>query len=161
MTDTPVPPAPNGPLVLLHHAVEDAQHFGATWWPILVTSTTAALLMSASVRTVKRRRHVQGMVRDARLIRILIPPKVEPASGAAFWAHLHGLLRPAWRRWWSGQPHLSFEFAFSSAGVRIAIWVPGCVPPGLVERAIEAAWPGAQTEVEVPAASALPEPRSC
>ena len=44
-----------------------------------------------------------------------------------------------------GQPHLGFELTATDAGLTIAWWVPGTVPPGLVERAIEAAWPGART----------------
>src|SRR5439155_2843337 len=40
-------------------------------------------------------------------------------------------------------------------GVRIQLWVPGVVPLGLVERAIEAAWPGAHTRTE-PAQPPLP-----
>ena len=33
----------------------------------------------------------------------------------------------------------------TAAGSTIRMWVPGPVPPGLVERAITAAWPGATT----------------
>ncbi|WP_194890928.1 type IV secretion system DNA-binding domain-containing protein [Catenulispora pinisilvae] len=88
-----------------------------------------------------------AMNRGARLITVLVPPSVEASAGQAFWAHLHGLLRPAWRRATSGQPHLSFEYAFTHSGLKLSIWVPGTVPPGIVERAIEAAWPGAQAHV--------------
>ena len=54
-----------------------------------------------------------------------------------------------------GQPHLGFELRADRAGLAIAIWVPGVVPPGLVERAVEAAWPGARTET-IPSAPPLP-----
>ena len=37
----------------------------------------------------------------------------------------------------------------------IRLWVPGTVPPGLAERAVEAAWPGART-ITSPAAPPLP-----
>jgi hypothetical protein len=37
----------------------------------------------------------------------------------------------------------------------IRLWVPGTIPPGLAERAIEAAWPGAHT-VTAPASAPLP-----
>jgi hypothetical protein len=84
---------------------------------------------------------------DARQITVLAPPAVDPAGGEALWANLVGLLRPAWRRWFTGQPHVACEYVFSEAGVAIRLWVPGVIPPGLVERAVEAAWPGAHTRV--------------
>ena len=37
----------------------------------------------------------------------------------------------------------------------IRLWVPGTIPPGLIERAVEAAWPGAHT-VTAPAGPPLP-----
>ena len=37
----------------------------------------------------------------------------------------------------------------------ISVWVPGTVPPGMIERAIEAAWPGAHA-VTAPATPAVP-----
>ena len=78
---------------------------------------------------------------------MLAPPTVDPAGGQALWSNLVGLLRPAWRRWFTGQPHVACEYVFSEAGVAIRLWVPGVIPPGLVERAVEAAWPGAHTRV--------------
>ena len=74
------------------------------------------------------------------------------------WGHLTGLLRPAWARWWHGQPHLGWEYTWAggaAAGMSIRLWVPGTIPPGLIERAVEAAWPGAHT-VTAPAAPPLP-----
>jgi hypothetical protein len=62
-------------------------------------------------------------------------------------ANLTGLLRTPWQRLLDGQPHLAYEYAWSPAGVRISLWVPGTIPPGLIERAAEAAWPGARTQV--------------
>ena len=67
---------------------------------------------------------------------------------------LVALLRPPWRRAIFGQPHLGFELVATDAGLTIGWWVPGTVPPGLVERAVEAAWPGARTET-IPAAPPL------
>ena len=43
-------------------------------------------------------------------MRIFPPPQADPAGGAALWANLVGLLRPAWRRWLAGQPHLAWEY---------------------------------------------------
>ena len=82
-------------------------------------------------------------VAHARIVTVLSPPTVDPAGGPALWSYLVGLLRPRWRRWWRGQPPLAYEYVFSAAGVAIRMWVPGVIPPGLVERAVQAAWPGA------------------
>ena len=59
---------------------------------------------------------------------------------------------------WHGQPHLGWEYAWAggdAAGMSIRLWVPGTIPPGLIERAVEAAWPGAHT-VTAPAGPPLP-----
>ncbi|HEX3829010.1 MAG TPA: hypothetical protein VHV82_17245, partial [Sporichthyaceae bacterium] len=95
------------------------------------------------------------LVADARQVTVLAPPQVDPAGGVALWSNLVGLLRPAWRRAFTGQPHVACEYVFSEAGVAIRWWVPGVIPPGLIERAVEAAWPGAHTRVD-PAAPPLP-----
>ncbi|MFD4636907.1 type IV secretion system DNA-binding domain-containing protein [Lentzea sp. NPDC058436] len=101
-----------------------------------------------------RRCHTR-LTADARMVTVLVPPQPDATGGAALWSHLVGLLRPAWHRALTGQPHLAFEFTFSQAGVGIRLWVPGAIPPGLVERAVEAAWPGAHTTTTV-AAPPLP-----
>jgi hypothetical protein len=88
----------------------------------------------------------------------MAPPQAGPAGAVALWGHLTGLLRPAWARWWHGQPHLGWECAWTggdAAGMSIRLWVPGTIPPGLIERAVEAAWPGAHT-VTAPASPPLP-----
>ena len=87
-------------------------------------------------------------------MRVLAPPEVDPQGAATLWTNLVALLRPAWRRALGGQPHLAFELTATDAGLTISWWVPGVVPPGLVERAVEAAWPGARTET-LPAAPPL------
>ena len=90
---------------------------------------------------------------------ILAPPQADPAGAEALWGHLTGLLRPAWARWWHGQPHLGWEYSWTGGaggGLRISMWVPGTIPPGLVERAVEAAWPGAHAITTSPAGPALP-----
>jgi hypothetical protein len=76
----------------------------------------------------------------------------------ALWGHLTGLLRPPWARWLYGQPHLGWEYTWAAghaAGMTIRLWVPGTIPPGLAERAVQAAWPGTLT-ITAPAAPPLP-----
>lgn len=81
----------------------------------------------------------------SRCIEIHTPPQASLASAQALWSNLIGLLRPAWKRVLLGQPHLVFEYVFDSGGMRLRLWVPGAIPAGLVEHAIEAAWPSART----------------
>ncbi|MBB4934421.1 energy-coupling factor transporter ATP-binding protein EcfA2 [Lipingzhangella halophila] len=80
----------------------------------------------------------------ARVIEIQPPPTATMDQAHAFWAHAMGLLKPRWRRALL-QPHLAFEVLASANGVRLQMWVPGIIPPGVVERAIAAHWPGATT----------------
>ncbi|CAM3404279.1 helicase HerA domain-containing protein [Kibdelosporangium persicum] len=135
---------PGGALLTLLDRLRD----GAIAWgpivaPVLALGITGFLI---GRRWWARRCHAR-LVADARQITVLAPPTVDPAGGQALWANLVGLLRPAWRRWLTGQPHVACEYVFTEAGVAIRFWVPGVIPPGLVERAIEAAWPGAHTRV--------------
>lgn len=107
----------------------------------------AALAVAGRVLAGMRQRRLQV---GARLITVLAPPKPDPDGAAALWGNLAGLLRPRWRRMLSGQPHLCFEYHLTAAASTIRIWVPGPIPPGLVERAIAAAWPGATTRTTYP-----------
>lgn len=96
-------------------------------------------------------RHLAGWVRQrswmrgARLVEILPPPQSDLAGAEDLWRQMLGTLRPAWKRVLLGQPHLVWEYAMSVHGLRIRMWVPGPLPPGMVERAISSAWPGAST----------------
>jgi hypothetical protein len=89
----------------------------------------------------------------ARVTTILAPPVVDEAGAHALWSHLLGLLRPPRARAFAGQPHVTFEYAFTRSGLAIRIWTPGLIPPHMIERAVQAAWPGAHTST-VPAAHA-------
>ena len=71
-------------------------------------------------------------------------------GGEVLWGQLTGLLRPWWRRITAGQPHLAFEYAWSSDGLTVRLWLPAAVPTALVRRAVEAAWPGAHTRLTKP-----------
>ncbi|MFD2420378.1 type IV secretory system conjugative DNA transfer family protein [Amycolatopsis pigmentata] len=146
---------PGGALLALLGALRDvAVVWGPIAAPLLVVGVTGFVF---GRRWWVRRCHAR-LVDDARQVTVLAPPVVDPAGGAALWSNLVGLLRPAWRRWLTGQPHVACEYVFSEAGVAIRLWVPGVIPPGLVERAIEAAWPGAHTRVSSPAEPPLPRP---
>jgi TraM recognition site of TraD and TraG/Type IV secretion-system coupling protein DNA-binding domain len=157
----PVPP-PTGPLShylvhpgattaqLLHHLAQVGAHLAATFGPA-AAGIALALLIAV---TVTRRVQAARMGDGARLVKILAPPDVDPQGAATLWTNLVALLRPAWRRLLGGQPHVGFELTSTDGGLTIALWVPGPIPSGLVERAVEAAWPGARTET-VPAAPPL------
>ncbi|KAA5825427.1 type IV secretory system conjugative DNA transfer family protein [Saccharopolyspora hirsuta] len=122
--------------------------------------TVAALVAVTGVLGARgwcRRRRQRWWREEARTVTIVPPPQVDPAGGVALWSHLIGLLRPKWTRWWFGQPHLACEYVFTNTGVSIQVWVPGTIPPGLVERAVQSAWPGAHTRTH-PAQPPLPEP---
>ncbi|CAO5151215.1 Type IV secretory pathway VirD4 components-like [Frankia sp. AiPs1] len=159
---TAAPATPSSPLTayltdpagFLHQILAQLSAGALAWGPVagpLLTLTVAGLLTG---RRRIRRRYQQRLIAGARLVTVLAPPTVDPAGGPALWANLLGLLRPSWRRL-IGQPHLVWEYQFTADGVRIQIWVPGVVPAGMVERAVEAAWPGAHTH-STPARAPLP-----
>lgn len=126
-----------------------------TWGPVAGPVLTLMVLGIALGRKRWRRRYHQRLAQDARLVTILAPPTVDPSGAITVWSNLVGLLRPGWMRRFVGQPHLAWEFVFDRDGVQIRLWVPGLVPPGMVERAIEAAWPGAHTRT-TPARPPIP-----
>ncbi|MFI6713540.1 type IV secretory system conjugative DNA transfer family protein [Nonomuraea sp. NPDC050478] len=101
--------------------------------------------LTAAVRYLLGWLHHLNLTPEARLIEISSPPRSDPEGAVVLWRQLVGLLRPAWKRLLTGQPHLVWEYYGSDAGVRIRLWVPGVVPPGIVEKAVQAAWPGSTT----------------
>jgi hypothetical protein len=126
--------------------------------PWLVLAGVVLLLLAAAI--VARRVWRSGRWADgARRIKILAPPEVAASGALTLWMGLHATLRPAWRRVLFGQPHLAWEVVADSDELAISLWVPNVIPPGLVERAVESAWPGARTgpELERPL---FPEPGS-
>ncbi|MBL7487797.1 ATP-binding protein [Frankia sp. AgB1.9] len=137
-----------------HHLLDQLHHAALTWGPLAGPPLIAAAVAVVLFRRLLRHRYRQQLAAGARLVTVLAPPTVDPAGGPALWANLLGLLRPRWRRL-AGQPHLAWEYLFTADGIRIQIWVPGVVPAGMVERAVEAAWPGAHTRT-LPARAALP-----
>ncbi|MEV0538407.1 type IV secretory system conjugative DNA transfer family protein [Nocardia salmonicida] len=121
----------------------------------VVAAVLAVLAVVRSLGEWRRRR----LNARARQITVLTPPEVDAKGALAFWAHLIGQLRPAWARVLWGQPHLGFEYTVTpEEGAAIRLWVPGAIPPGLIERAIASAWPGAHTDTLTPARPPLPAP---
>ena len=111
-------------------------------WRMATVAVTVSVIVTAARSLLARGRH-HRMAQGARLVTILPPPTVELADAAVFWTQVLGLLRPAWARLVAGQPHLAWEYLFTGAGLTIRLWVPVTIPPGLAERAVESAWPGA------------------
>ncbi|TCO49677.1 helicase HerA domain-containing protein [Actinocrispum wychmicini] len=143
------------PLGAVRHLLGELRDLALAWGPIAGPVLTVAVTAAVIARRRWRRRYHARLVADARLITVLAPPTADPTGGITVWSNLVGLLRPGWLRRFSGQPHLAFEFVFDRDAVQIRLWVPGLVPPGMVERAIEAAWPGAHTRT-TPARPPIP-----
>jgi Type IV secretion-system coupling protein DNA-binding domain len=125
------------------HALVDAAHWlvehiagRVPELAIVVLAITGAVMLFARVRARDR-------VRGGRLLEIGVPPEPDPAGALLVWSALHDLLRPRLRRLVAGQPQLSWEIAANRDGTAFRLWMPRSVPPGLVERALTAAWPGA------------------
>ncbi|MET9629065.1 DUF87 domain-containing protein [Lentzea sp. NPDC006480] len=133
------------PLAAIHRLLDDLRDAALVWGPIVAPGLAGLLCAVVVARRWWLRRHHERLTANARLITVLAPPTVDPAGAVTVWSNLVGLLRPGWLRRFSGQPHVTFELTFTEDGVQISMWVPGVVPPGMVERAIEAAWPGSHT----------------
>lgn len=113
--------------------------------PVAVGLLTAALFLLIAWKVWRwwqRHQRAEG----ARRIRILPPPDVDPARAESLWMGLHALLPPWWKRFLFGQPRLSWEVVANGDRIEVACWVPAGVPPGLVERAVQVAWPGSRAE---------------
>ena len=137
------------------HLLRAALHIMMTTGLSAGLPATLAAVIALAVRSVILRRRHARVALHARQVVILAPPVASPDGALVLWTHLTGLLRSPWRRLISGQPHLAFEYLWTDAGAQISMWVPGTVPPGLAERAIEAAWPGALTRT-IAAQSPIP-----
>lgn len=116
-------------------------------WPIL---SVLALGLGLGWLVLRRQRR-QHLARGARVVTIGVPPEVEATGAPLLWSALHDLLRPHLARFLEGQPHLAWEIAASEEGTTFRLWVPASIPPGLIERAVASAWPGASTATTEPA----------
>ncbi|WP_409496118.1 type IV secretory system conjugative DNA transfer family protein [Amycolatopsis sp. cmx-11-12] len=143
------------PGAMLHAVLGALRDFALSWGSTLGPVLVLALAGIACGRRWWTRRCHDRMATDARLVTVLAPPAVDPDGAAALYSNLVGLLRSGWKRRVHGQPHIVWEYVFSHAGVALRLWIPGVVPPGMAERAIEAAWPGARTRT-TPAKPPIP-----
>lgn len=116
-------------------------------------AAAAAVLVGAAAvfamligRAVDSRRRRAG----GRLLVIRPPAAVDVAGGEVLWRTMLGLHRPRWRRALFGQPHVTVELSADADGPRMAMCIPGGVPPGLVEHALTAAWPGTRVDEQPP-----------
>ncbi|MDT0267226.1 type IV secretory system conjugative DNA transfer family protein [Streptomyces sp. DSM 44915] len=120
-----------------------------------LTALPAATLTVIGGRALLARWRARRLARGGRCVVVQAPPRVDEHGAEVLWSSLSGLLRPWWHRLLAGQPHVAFEYAWTREGMTIRLWVPRCVPVGLVRQAVHAAWPGAHTVV-VPAAPPVP-----
>lgn len=135
--------APGGWLTSVLRA---ANALAARDWPqISITAAVAAYGVTAAVSRMRRHRRNQ-LLNGARVLEIACPPESSPSGAVTLWSNLLGLHRPRLTRLIHGQPHVAFEYVFTGRELAIRMWVPGRVPPRMVERAIEAAWPGARAK---------------
>jgi hypothetical protein len=104
----------------------------------VIACATTALVARAVLARVREARRAQR----ARLLELAVPPELDPDGALLLWSSLHDLLRPRMARLFAGQPQLAWEIAADDGGSRFRIWIPATAPPGLVERALAAAWPG-------------------
>jgi len=149
----PAPPGLPGPGSLTH-LLHSLTGLGDWLLPLGVPLLLTLLAAQVIAGRISLRRH-QAMAVDARIVEILSPPDVGGEAAAVFWGQMVGLLRPWRQRLLHGQPHLGWELTVRPDGTTIAVWIPGTVPPGMVERAVQAAWPGARTTTR-PASPLLP-----
>jgi energy-coupling factor transporter ATP-binding protein EcfA2 len=118
----------------------------AAGWGLRLLLLAIPLCLSGMVATWGWRRwRQQRLAAGARLVDILTPPQVEPGAADALWSNLAGLLHQ--HRFPDPRPHVSFELRWTTTGVTVGLWVPGTIAPHLVERAVEAAWPGARASL--------------
>ncbi|MEC3974345.1 helicase HerA domain-containing protein [Amycolatopsis sp. H20-H5] len=145
MLNSPLQNYLRDPGAAMHAVFAALRVFAVSWGPILGPAAILAITTGLIGRRWWRRRCHDRLGVGARMVTVLAPPTVDPDGAAALYANLVGLLRPSWKRRVHGQPHIVWEYVFSHSGVTLRLWLPGFVPPGMAERAIEAAWPGAHT----------------
>jgi hypothetical protein len=141
------------------HALADLADRVLTHLVALVPELAIAALAVTLAVVLLGRLRGRGAARAGRVIEVGVPPDADPDGALLLWSALHDLLRPRLRRLLCGQPHLSWEIAAGRDGTVFRLWVPRSVPPGLVERALTAAYPGASITTDDTDTEALP--RAC
>jgi hypothetical protein len=145
-----VPPPP-GPGPLVHATVMWVA--ARPWLAAVALAGVMAWLVAGGL--VARWRH-RRMARGAAVVGIVVPPVVEPAGAAQFWATVFGATyRVWWRRALGGTPHLAFEYTWTGRVLTIGVWVPGTVAVRAVAGAALAAWPAATVTI-TPAGPPIP-----
>lgn len=152
----PVGPFLRDPSGFLHTLFHRATGAAAVYGPVPAFLVICGLAAYVALRYGWWLRRHDQWAQNARQVIISAPPEVDPGAAREWWANLTGLLRPAYKRFLTGQPHLAWEYAWTENAVQIRIWIPGVIPPGLIERAAEAAWPAARTHTVVPPEQPLP-----
>jgi len=114
----------------------------------------AALVLSVAIPRASARRAAAAQWREGgKYIAIEAPPEVDPKAAVLAWRQLLAIQHGRWRRWWSGQEHLIWEYAFTGSALSVRVWVPGTIATSQVTHALDAAWPGAAytiTDAEPP-----------
>jgi len=128
----------------LAHALPALQHAAAHAVP-LALRVCALAAVTLAVRFLLARLRERRLARGARLLQLAVPPELDSEGALLLWSALHDLLRPRLARLLGGQPQLAWEIAADRGGSQFRLWIPGAVPPGLVERALASAWPGITT----------------
>lgn len=162
-------PAPGGPLPswlfepadFLSPAVEFLS--GSSRLILLIGGMSVGMaVIAGAVVVMLRSWRSRSLLKGGRYLRIMPPPEIEPDGAMTLWMGLHALLRPGWARLVFGQPHLSWETVAADTEASIGLWVAARVPPGLVEQAVQSAWPGARVELsQAPPVPRRPGPVSC
>lgn len=135
----------------LAHTLPALEHTAARAIP-LALAVCALVTVALAVRFLLARLHERRLARGARLLQLAVPPELDAEGALLLWSALHDLLRPRLARLLGGQPQLAWEIAADRGGSQFRLWIPGAVPPGLVERALASAWPGiTTTRLEQPA----------
>src|SRR5579872_2994410 len=137
------PPAPRLPGLIRDpqaawHHLDQILH---SWTVPALVSLAVSVAGYTGINLLIRARRNEALARDARTVEISAPPEAALSGGEALWANLLGLHRPRLARTVHGQPHLGFEYCFTGDGASIRLWIPRAIPPGLVEHAVQAAWP--------------------
>ncbi|MDQ1250266.1 MAG: hypothetical protein QG597_4645 [Actinomycetota bacterium] len=137
-----VPPPPGlGPLV--HEVV--AWALDRPWLAGVAVAAVVVWLVADGLVAAWRQRR---MARGAALVKIIVPPVVEPAGAHQFWTTVYGATyRVWWRRAVGGTPHLAFEYRWTGRVLTIGVWVPGTVAVRTVATAATAAWPAATVTI--------------